>query len=67
MLYRLLQSIAIVALSTRSLIAQSEPKAWTAAEMQQILKQRVDVDRQCVGIAVGVMTKAGSRHDLQVE
>jgi CubicO group peptidase (beta-lactamase class C family) len=60
MLYRLLRSVAIVALSTRSLFAQSEPKALTADEVQRILKQRVDVDRQCVGIVVGVINAKGN-------
>lgn len=51
----------VVALSARFLIAQSEPNTWTATEVQKILQQRVDVDKQCVGIAVGLIHTKGNQ------
>ncbi len=61
MLHRLLRSMGIFAVSTCSLFAQSEPKVWTSEEVKQILKQRVDVDKQCVGIAVGIIDSKGNQ------
>ena len=61
MVQQLLRTIAMVAISTSSLFAQSEPKAWTVDEVQQILKQRVDVDKQCIGIAVGIIDSKGNQ------
>ena len=53
--------VLVVALSTQSLLAQSEPKAWNANEVQKILQQRVDVDKQCAGIAVGIINEKGNQ------
>ena len=53
--------VLVVALSTQSLLAQSEPKAWNANEVQKILQQRVDVDKQCAGIAVGIINAKGNQ------
>jgi serine-type D-Ala-D-Ala carboxypeptidase/endopeptidase len=60
MISRIIRLLALVALSARSLFAQSEPKHWTALEVQQILKKRIDVDKQCVGIVVGMINATGN-------
>ncbi len=54
MRYQLLAAFTVLTLSG-TLFAQREPKAWTASEVQQVLKQRVDSDKQCVGISVGII------------
>jgi len=61
MLHRIFSTLAIATFSVGSLFAQKEPKAWTAADVQQILKQRIDVDKQCVGIAVGIIDAKGNQ------
>ncbi|MEQ1824837.1 MAG: serine hydrolase [Pirellula sp.] len=60
MILRFFRMFVLVALSAPSLLAQSEPKFWTTDEVQQILKRRVDVEKQCVGIAVGIINAKGN-------
>jgi serine-type D-Ala-D-Ala carboxypeptidase/endopeptidase len=61
MFQQFLIAITFVLLSVTSILAQSKPKAWRVEEVQEILKQRVDIDKQCVGIAVGVIGPQGNQ------
>ena len=53
--------ILFVSLATRSLFAQLEPVAWTTDQVQQILKQRIEVEKRGVGIVVGLVNAKGNQ------
>ncbi len=44
-----------------SLQAQQIPKAWTSGQVQEILKKRVETNKQAVGIVVGLVNARGSQ------
>ncbi len=53
--------ITILSLATSSLQAQREAAAWTPAQVQKLLEQRIDVEKQGVGILVGLIDSNGSQ------
>ncbi len=53
--------ITILSLATSSLQAQQEVAAWTPAQVQKLLEQRIDVEKQGVGIVVGLIDANGSQ------
>lgn len=54
-------AISFFCLTSHSLYAQSVPNQWTPAQVQSILKQRIDIDKQAVGIVVGLVGPTGSQ------
>ena len=51
----------LVLFANRSLLPQSEPVAWTNDQVQQILKNRIEGEKQSVGIVVGLVGANGNQ------
>ncbi len=63
MYHSILKTVCIIFISfaARPLSGQSEPVAWTTDQVQQILKNRIDVEKQGVGIVVGLVNQKGKQ------
>ncbi len=53
--------VVLVSFATQSLLAQPEPVAWTTDQVQQILKKRIEIEKQGVGIVVGLVGADGNQ------
>jgi serine-type D-Ala-D-Ala carboxypeptidase/endopeptidase len=52
---------AILSLVTSSLYAQRDAVPWTQDDVQKILKQRIDIEKQGVGVVVGIVDSNGKQ------
>lgn len=54
-------SILLASFATSTVSAQSEPVAWTTDQVQKILKKRIDIEKQGMGIVVGLVEADGNQ------
>jgi serine-type D-Ala-D-Ala carboxypeptidase/endopeptidase len=53
-------SLLIVSLLFATVASAQESSAWKISEIEALLRQRIDIEKKCVGLAVGLITPRGT-------